>query len=311
MIDAAASGSTVRLGHLLAPAGVRYIVFVRRAAPEQRTRSAATRPRSATRSRRQLDLTLSRVDDSGVVYDNDAWIPMRAVVPPGNTAVQVDGRDPQAAAVRSEADGVVGVPATSGNDDRDRSRHAVVVGGGESEMGRDGERTRPGSSRRVRVDQRVRARHARARARSLRGCRRAGGRALRRDRGLDRGRGAVVRDPPEPGRGEGRPGAAPSSRRRPHEIAAIRLRRPSRSRWSSARSRPDARRARRRSRSRTRRSRRARRCSPRRAPRGSARACRPRCRTVRRASRSPTSATRPPTSSSPIWPTTGARPTSR
>ena len=121
MIDAVSSGSTVRLGHLLAPAGVRYIAFVRRAAPRSglfgRDETAISDALA-----RQLDLTLSRVDDSGVVYDNDAWIPMRAVVPPGNTGVQVDGRDPQAAAVRSEADGVVGVPATSGNDDRDRSR---------------------------------------------------------------------------------------------------------------------------------------------------------------------------------------------
>jgi GT2 family glycosyltransferase len=113
MIAAAASGSTVRLGHLLAPAGVRYIALVRRAAP-----TSGMRGRDETRINdalgRQLDLTLSRVDDSGAVYDNDAWMPMHAVVPPGNTGVQVDGRDPQAAAVRSEADGVVGVPATSG-----------------------------------------------------------------------------------------------------------------------------------------------------------------------------------------------------
>ena len=101
MIDAAAAGSTVRLGHLLAPAGVRYIAFVRRAAP-----GSGAFGRDETRLNdalgRQLDLTLSRIDDSGVVYDNDAWIPMQAVVPPKNTGVQVDGRDPQAAAVRSE-----------------------------------------------------------------------------------------------------------------------------------------------------------------------------------------------------------------
>ena len=59
-------------------------------------------------------LTLSRIDDSGVVYDNDAWIPMQAVVAPKSTGVQVDGRDPQAAAARSEADGVAGVAAKAG-----------------------------------------------------------------------------------------------------------------------------------------------------------------------------------------------------
>jgi hypothetical protein len=113
MIDAAASGSTVRLGHLLAPAGVRYIAFVRRAAP-----SSGAFGRDETRLNdalaRQLDLTLSRIDDSGVVYDNDAWVPMRALVSPGRTGVPVDGRDPQAAAIRSEADGVFGVTATAG-----------------------------------------------------------------------------------------------------------------------------------------------------------------------------------------------------
>ena len=113
MIDAAASGTTVRLGHLLAPAGVRYIAFVRRAAP-----GSGAFGRDETRLddalARQLDLTLSRVDDSGLVYDNDAWIPTRAVVPPGNTGVQVDGRDPPAAAVRSDAAGVAGVAATAG-----------------------------------------------------------------------------------------------------------------------------------------------------------------------------------------------------
>jgi GT2 family glycosyltransferase len=113
MIDAVSSGSTVRLGHLLAPAGVRYIAFVRRAAPNSglfgRDETAISDALA-----RQLDLTLSRVGDAGAVYDNDAWIPMRAVVPPGNTAVQIDGRDAPAAAVRSEADGVVGAPAISG-----------------------------------------------------------------------------------------------------------------------------------------------------------------------------------------------------
>ncbi|HEY5076458.1 MAG TPA: hypothetical protein VIJ48_03050, partial [Acidimicrobiia bacterium] len=185
MIDAASSGSTVRLGHLLAPAGVRYIAFVSRAAPSSglfgRDETAISDALA-----RQLDLTLSRIDDSGTVYDNDAWIPMRAVVPPGNTAVQVDGRDPVGGRSCGRRAGDVG------EHDRDRSRNPVVVGSGESEMGRVGERTGRGSSRRVRMDQRLRARHACTGARPLRGCRRATGSALRRDRDLDRGCGIVV-----------------------------------------------------------------------------------------------------------------------
>jgi len=113
MLDAAASGSTVRLGHLVAPAGVRYIAFVRRAAPHA---GATGRDETALSDAlaRQLDLTLSHVDDFADVYDNDAWLPMRAVVPPGDTNVLVGGPDPQSAAVRSDASGVVGAPATGG-----------------------------------------------------------------------------------------------------------------------------------------------------------------------------------------------------
>jgi hypothetical protein len=108
MIASAASDSTVRLGHLLAPAGVRYVAFVTRAAPKSGLRGRDETP-IADALARQLDLTLSRVDDSGVVYQNDAWIPMHAVVPTGDNSVQIDGRDPQQAAIRSEPDGVTGV----------------------------------------------------------------------------------------------------------------------------------------------------------------------------------------------------------
>jgi GT2 family glycosyltransferase len=113
MIDQAASGSTVRLGHLLAPAGVRYVAFISRAAP---TSGAFGGDQSRIESglARQLDLTLSRSDVGGVVYDNDAWMAMHALVPPGNNSVKIDGTDPSAAAIRSEPDGVVGVSAPAG-----------------------------------------------------------------------------------------------------------------------------------------------------------------------------------------------------
>ncbi len=139
MIASAASGSTVRLGHLIAPAGVRYVAFVKRAAPDG-GQIGNDQSAIADALGRQLDLTLSRLDDSGVVYDNDAWIPSRALVPPGNTGVQVDGTDPQAAAVRSEPDGVVGVPAHGGIDEPDRPGNVVVVGSRELALGRAGRR---------------------------------------------------------------------------------------------------------------------------------------------------------------------------
>jgi hypothetical protein len=113
MIDAAARGSTVRLGHLVAPAGVRYVVFVSRAAPKSGPSGRDERAISDALGR-QLDLTLSRVDDDGVVYDNDAFIPVRALVAPNTATVQVDGKDPMAAAMRSEPDGVTGVSSRAG-----------------------------------------------------------------------------------------------------------------------------------------------------------------------------------------------------
>ena len=64
---------------------------------------------------RQLDLMLSRVDAAGVVYQNDAWMPLHAVVPPGDKLVQVDGRDPLSAALRSEPDGVTGAASGKAN----------------------------------------------------------------------------------------------------------------------------------------------------------------------------------------------------
>ncbi|HEV7524499.1 MAG TPA: glycosyltransferase [Acidimicrobiia bacterium] len=113
MIEAASSGSTVRLGHLLAPAGVRYIAFVQRAAPSSGP-LGRDQTKIADALSRQLDLTLSRVDTSGLVYDNDAWIPSHALVPASVNTVVVDGSDPAAAAVRTDAAGVVGVGVQGG-----------------------------------------------------------------------------------------------------------------------------------------------------------------------------------------------------
>jgi GT2 family glycosyltransferase len=113
MLASASAGTTERLGHLLAPAGVRYVVFLERAAPNSgpfgRDETAI-----ADALGRQLDLTLSRVDNYGVVYDNEAWMPMHAVVPPDGASAQYTNSDPQEAAVRSEKDGVVGVNAPAG-----------------------------------------------------------------------------------------------------------------------------------------------------------------------------------------------------
>jgi hypothetical protein len=79
---AARAGETARLGHLLAPLGVRYVVMVGRAAPGHGA-IVPPDPMLAEALTRQLDLTVSRIDNGGVVYSDDAWIPRRAVVPAG------------------------------------------------------------------------------------------------------------------------------------------------------------------------------------------------------------------------------------
>ncbi|MFM8237617.1 MAG: glycosyltransferase [Actinomycetota bacterium] len=86
-VAAAEAGSTVRLGRLLAPAAVRYVVFVRRAAPG---RSPVGSPTPALEAAlvRQLDLELVQTAEAGSVYRNAGWVPGRAVVrrPPARLA---------------------------------------------------------------------------------------------------------------------------------------------------------------------------------------------------------------------------------
>jgi GT2 family glycosyltransferase len=88
-ITAARNGETSRLGHLLAPTGVRYIAVIMRSGSGGGVRGAPD-PQLAEALARQLDLTLSRVDPSGVVYENNAWIPMHSVVASGKTLDGVD-----------------------------------------------------------------------------------------------------------------------------------------------------------------------------------------------------------------------------
>ncbi len=75
-----ATGRTARVGHVLAPLGVRYIAIVDRTAPGvHRTRPlpAALGP-SVTG---QIDLTLHQTQPGLSLYENAAWVPIRAVVP--------------------------------------------------------------------------------------------------------------------------------------------------------------------------------------------------------------------------------------
>ncbi len=81
-LDVARRGETSRLGHLLAPMGVRYITV------PLLTGTGAPRPPSATEPddllaalRAQVDLKLVESEDAVVVYENVAWAPAVAVLP--------------------------------------------------------------------------------------------------------------------------------------------------------------------------------------------------------------------------------------
>lgn len=112
-LDAARDGRTARIGHLLAPAGVRYIAFIQRAAPGSGQHGNDQRALSNGLAR-QLDLTLSRVDDDSVVYENDAWLPMHTEVPESATGLRIDQPESLPAALRSESDAARGLPVTGG-----------------------------------------------------------------------------------------------------------------------------------------------------------------------------------------------------
>ncbi|MCU1428886.1 MAG: putative glycosyltransferase [Actinomycetia bacterium] len=94
---------TARFGHLLAPMGVRYIALVRRAAPG----GGATRPydpRVAASLGEQLDLAVVQAEPDMLLYQNEAWAPIRAVVP-SNTKITASRAGASAEALRAELQG--------------------------------------------------------------------------------------------------------------------------------------------------------------------------------------------------------------
>ncbi len=94
-VDLARAGGTDRLGRLLAPAGVRYVVLVTSLAPEipgeQTPAQFPVPPDLAPALARQLDLS-SALSGSGItVYDNADWVPARAELPAGSPSVPRSG----------------------------------------------------------------------------------------------------------------------------------------------------------------------------------------------------------------------------
>ena len=77
----AASGESARLGRMLGPMSVRYIVVPLRAGPQASGMPAYPPPPALLNTLAgQLDLRQQDIDDALVVYENEAWIPQRAVL---------------------------------------------------------------------------------------------------------------------------------------------------------------------------------------------------------------------------------------
>ena len=82
-LEVAALGETARLGRLLAPLGIRYVVIVERVAPAIYDTPVHPVPRAITTTMAtQLDLRRIDVDGALGVYENAAWSPVRAALPP-------------------------------------------------------------------------------------------------------------------------------------------------------------------------------------------------------------------------------------
>lgn len=105
-IELARDGRTNRLGRLLAPAGVRFV-----AAPTTQGAGGSARapltPGLRVALAGQLDLASRRVPGGLVLYENLAWIPLRAVVPEDAAAdVPVGDVAPVPAALQTDVAGV-------------------------------------------------------------------------------------------------------------------------------------------------------------------------------------------------------------
>lgn len=77
----AARGDTERLGRMLGTFGVRYVILAERSAPERTGVTRHRLPDGLTSTlARQLDLRQMEVDPSLTMYENTAWVPIRATV---------------------------------------------------------------------------------------------------------------------------------------------------------------------------------------------------------------------------------------
>lgn len=94
-INVARRGKTTRLGHVLAPMAVRYIVVPVAIAPGDRSdRARPPDPDILPALAAQLDMKRVDTDPSLVVYENAAWAPARALLDPAGTkAIEGDAEE--------------------------------------------------------------------------------------------------------------------------------------------------------------------------------------------------------------------------
>ncbi len=109
-IDLASSGRTQRLGHLVAPMGVRYLAVPIRIGPDTgpRTEPAGTLRTALTQ---QLDLARLEAPPGLVLYENSAWIPSAAFVPEDEAdEVPLQPASPSLSALRTDLAPLFAVP---------------------------------------------------------------------------------------------------------------------------------------------------------------------------------------------------------
>lgn len=95
----AVDGRTERLGRLLGPLGIRYLVLADQPAPARS--GTVVRPVSGevrAAAAQQLDLRSVEVDPALTIYENDAWVPVRAALAGagqgGDVTAAVEGESP-------------------------------------------------------------------------------------------------------------------------------------------------------------------------------------------------------------------------
>ena len=107
-VELASDGRTERLGHLVAPMGVRYVAMPIRAGPGASPQAPPPRLPAALAS--QLDLARLEAPAGLALYENTAWIPTPGTVRLADTdSVPLGSKNPTGAALRADVGGVTAV----------------------------------------------------------------------------------------------------------------------------------------------------------------------------------------------------------